>query len=344
MDEGGAGVGSGAPPGEGRAGADPRAFVEVSALAPVGWQELVAEALSAPGCTGVAFGPRSLVAGPPPEGRELVRAFYPAAVAGAALEAELRARLTGLAAAVGEVPEEGAEEQGGGLAGLELELRALPPEDWATTWRKVWRPLRVGRVCVVPPDRAGALRPRDVRLVLEPGAAFGTGRHATTRRALAALQARLGPGERVVDAGCGTGILAVAACLLGAAEATGFDLDANAVAHADELARVNGVADRARFLQVDLERLGAAPHAALAEPADGLLANLYGDLVRAHAGALAALVRPGGWFVITGCLGEVRGAVRAALGEAGLDVEELHSRGRWDAFAGTRRAGSGRPG
>jgi ribosomal protein L11 methyltransferase len=204
--------------------------------------------------------------------------------------------------------------------------------------------MRVGRVCVVPPERAGGLRPTDVRLALEPGAAFGTGRHATTRRGLAALQTRLSPGERVVDAGCGTGILAVAACLLGAADATGFDFDANAVAHADELARTNGVADRARFLQADLERLScgdAGARAGLSAPADGLLATLYGDLVRAHAPALAGLLREGGWFVNTGCLGEVRPAVQAALADAGLQVEELHSRGRWDAFVGTRGARSG---
>ena len=94
-------------------------------------------------------------------------------------------------------------------------LIVLPPEDWAVTWRKVWKPLRVGRLCILTPEWKGPLRPGDVPLCFEPGAAFGTGRHATTRRALVGLQQRLRPGERVLDAGCGSGLLGVAACLLG---------------------------------------------------------------------------------------------------------------------------------
>ena len=307
---------------------DPRAFLEASVLVPAGYGELAAEALFAPGCTGVAFGPRSLVAAPLPAARELVRAFYPgsAEVEGSALRVLLEQRLERLV-----------QSLAGDLGRPALELRALPPEHWAETWRKVWRPHRVARVCVVPPGRGPLPRPDDVRLALEPGAAFGTGRHATTRLALQALQRRLAPGDRVCDAGSGSGILAVAACLLGAAAAEGFDLDPGAVGHARELARDNGVADRARFEVLDLEHLAPEPAGFARGPFDGLVANLYGDLVRAHAPSLAARLRRGGWFVVTGCLAEVRPEVRAALEGAGLEVGSVATRGRWDCLEGIRR-------
>jgi ribosomal protein L11 methyltransferase len=307
-------------------------FLEVSVVAPAAWQELVAEALSRPGCTGVAFGASSLARTPPESGRELVRAYYPEACDGEGLRAELGARLAALEAAAG------ASE----LAGLAPEFRTLPPEDWASSWRKRWRPMRVGRLCLLLPGTQRPAHAGRVALYIEPGAAFGTGRHATTRLALHALGLRLREGERVLDAGSGSGILAVAAARLGAAEAVGFDCDATAVEVARELARQNGLADRVAFGAADL---GALPEELrLPEGCrrplagfDGLLANLYSDLILAHAGELAARLRPGGWFVVTGCRSDRRPALRAALEAAGLSVDRVHARGRWDAFAGRRR-------
>jgi ribosomal protein L11 methyltransferase len=322
-------------------------FLEVSVVAPAAWQELVAEALCLPGCTGVAIGLASLARSPLADESELVRAFYPEARDGTALRAELGARLAGLAQATG------ASE----LAGLAPEFRHLPPEDWAASWRKHWRPLRVGRLCLLlagteralRPGTERALRAGDLALFIEPGAAFGTGRHATTRLALAALQARLRAGERVLDVGSGSGILAVAAARLGAAEAVGLDCDPTAVALARELALQNGLAGRVAFAEADLaalpERLpgfdggegDGRPADRLLGGFDGLLANLYSDLILAHAGELARRLCPGGWFVVTGCRSERRTAIRSALEAAGLLVDSIRTRGRWDAFAGRRR-------
>lgn len=308
-------------------------FLEVSVVAPAVWQELVAEALCLPGCSGVAFGAGSLARAPLAEESELVRAFYPEARDGAALRAELGLRLAGLAQAAG------ASE----LAGLAPEFRHLPPEDWAASWRKHWRPLRVGRLCLLLAGTERALRPGDLALYIEPGAAFGTGRHATTRLALTALHVRLRAGQRVLDLGSGSGILAVAAARLGAAEALGLDCDPTAVALARELALLNGLAGRVAFAAADLaafpERLGEGEGAGwwLLGGFDGLLANLYSDLILAHAGELAARLCPGGWFVVTGCRADRRPAIRSALEAAGLLVDRVRTRGRWDAFAGRRR-------
>ena len=154
----------------------------------------------------------------------------------------------------------------------------------------------------------------------------------------------------MLDLGSGSGILAVAAARLGAAEALGLDCDPTAVALARELALQNGLAGRVAFAEADLaalpERLpggfdggeGAGrPADRLLGGFDGLLANLYSDLILAHAGELARRLRPGGWFVVTGCRADRRPAIRSALEAAGLLVDRVRTRGRWDAFAGRRR-------
>lgn len=296
------------------------AYTEVQVLAPAGWHELVAEALAVERCTGVAFGPRSLASEPAPEGRTWVRAFFEERGDERALRELLARRLAGLAAAAG-APE---------LEGLAAVFRRLPPEDWAETWRKVWRPMRVGRVAVVSRGWPGALRPDDVRLELEPGAAFGTGRHATTRACLRGLQARMRPGASILDAGCGSGILSVAAALLGAGRVVGFDVDPTAVAHSVDLARENRALDRCTFLCGGFERIPGGGF-------DGVLANLYSDLVREHARDLAAALAPGGWAVVSGCRSDARDAVRTALDAAGLELQSLETRGRWDAFVLCKR-------
>lgn len=297
------------------------AWTELSVLVPCGWEELVAEVLGAPPASGAAFGPPSIASAPLPPERELVRAYVSEHEDVPALRARLAERLRELAHATG------AEE----LARLELRFRRLPPEDYAQSWEKVWRAFRVGRLCVHRPAHPCALRAGERELLLEPGSVFGTGRHATTRMCLAALQERVRAGERVLDAGCGTGILAVASALFGAGRVLGFDLDPQAAPSARALAHDNGVAHRCEFRRGDFGVL--APH----ERFDGLLANLYSDLLQSHAPQLAAALEPGGWFAISGCAAENGAPTRAALARAGLEIEDERQRGRWLCCRGTRR-------
>jgi ribosomal protein L11 methyltransferase len=300
----------------------PPAWIEVSVVAPLGWCELVAEALALGPCTSVAFGATSLGSETAPEGWEHVRTFVPEV----ADTTELRARLTAALAALAE--RTGAEE----LAGLAPRFQRLPPEDYANSWRKSWRPFRVGDLAVVSPDWRGTLRARDRVLRLEPGGAFGTGRHPTTRACLRFLQGWPLADARVLDAGTGSGVLAVAALLWGAREAFGFDVDPHAVPYAEALALDNGVAARCRFAAAGMECLARER-----EPFDALFANLYADLILAHAGLLARALRPGARFAVSGCVRARRAEVEAALEAAGLEVRARAERGRWDAFAGRRR-------
>jgi ribosomal protein L11 methyltransferase len=295
-------------------------WTEIRVLVPQGWEELVAETLNLGPCSSVAFGRPTLASEPAPEGFEYVRTFVASASDTPALREQVRNSLDELATRA-EIAE---------LAGLALEFRVLPPEDYARSWMKVWKPFRVGRLAVVAPWKESVLRPSDLRLELEPGGAFGSGRHATTRTCMRVLQERLEPGTRLVDAGSGSGILTVSAALLGAREAIGFDIDPNAQPWAEQLARKNGATDRARFLTAGFECLPELGRF------DALVANIYSDVVIEHAATLREAIRPGGWFAFSGCPLQHAAATRAAIEQCGLQLEEVRVRGRWHTFAGIR--------
>ena len=298
---------------------DPIQWTEVRVLVPVGWQELVAERLCSGPCTSAAFGRPNLGTDPAPDGFDFVRTFLADRDDTPAAREALRANVAALADETG-MPE---------LSGLELAFKALPPEDWATSWRKSWKPFRVGRLAVIPDWSPLRPRPGDVRLTLEPGGAFGSGRHVTTRTCLLELQERLRGGERVLDAGSGSGILSVAAVLLGAESALGFDIDAHAATYASSLARDNDVLERTEFRTGGFEVLGAQDR-----DFDVVLGNIYSDVLQAHARDLAARLAPTGWFAFSGCPAHHREATREAIVAAGLDVERVVQKGRWVTFAG----------
>ncbi len=290
-------------------------------LAPAGWAELVAEALCVEPCTTIAFGRSSLAAEPAPEGFDLVRTCYLARHDSPALRAEIVSRITALAG-LADAPE---------LAELRVQFRDLPAEDYASSWKKTWKPFRVGRLCVVRPDGVQRLRADDVRLVLEPGGAFGTGRHATTRMCLALVQQHVRTGARIVDAGSGSGILSVAAVVFGARAALGFDVDPNALVYARELAAMNGVQDRCEFVTAGFEAL--ANHKS---EFDAAIANIYSDVIQEHASTLCRALAPGGWFAFSGCPVQHVEKTSAAIRAAGLAIDDVLVRGRWHTYFGRK--------
>lgn len=300
---------------------EPVRWVEARVLAPEGWLEVVAEALATDGSAGAAFGRPSLAAEPASEGREYVRVFLPERADGPSVRRGLEERVARLGEATGAAE----------LAGLSIEFRELPPEDYAISWRKGWKPFRVGRICVVSPGTDGLPRARDLALRLEPGGAFGTGRHVTTRDCLRELQVRVRAGESVLDAGSGSGILAVAAVLLGARRALGFDVDPDAKPYADQLARENGMEDRCTFLAAGFDGLDRQE-----SPFDGLVTNIYADVIAAEIGRLARALRPGGWFVFSGCTESRSGGLLETISESPLRIERERISGRWRTYSGTR--------
>lgn len=221
----------------------------------------------------------------------------------------------------------------------ELSVSAVHEEDWAAAWKAHFPVLRVGRRMVIRPTwRRHRSRPGDVVLALDPGMAFGTGLHPTTRLCLAGIE-RWGDegivaGARAIDVGCGSGILAIAAGLLGAASVLGVDTDPIAVEATLANARRNRLARRIGA------RTGSLP---VAEgPFDLVLANLIASLLVDLAGELAAALRPGGRLLASGIFIDREPEVVAAFRAIGLVVRERTTEGDWVALDVERPAGDRR--
>jgi ribosomal protein L11 methyltransferase len=206
-------------------------------------------------------------------------------------------------------------------------------------WRAHARPVRVGPLVVRPPWVPGPARaPGDgaVEIVIDPGRAFGSGAHPSTRLALAALADLVRGGEQVLDVGCGSGVLAVAALRLGAAGAVGLDTDPRAVAASRANAARNGVADRFAVAAGDA---GAGPAPVGRASCDVVVANMLLPELVAAVRTVAAAVRPAGAVVLSGVLDEQVDAVSAASAAGGLRVDGRPRREEgWSALV-LRRGG-----
>lgn len=202
-----------------------------------------------------------------------------------------------------------------GMSELRQTERFVAEEDWANAWREHFHPVRIGRRLVVAPTWE-PFQPRLGELVLrlDPGMAFGTGTHPSTVLCLRALEDGVAAGASVLDVGTGSGILAVAAALLGAASVTALDIDPLAVRVARQNATANGVADRVHVHYAELRDLLASG----LPPMDFCTANLTADVLVGLAADLAAALRPEGRLVASGLVGGGVPEVQAALRQAGL--------------------------
>jgi ribosomal protein L11 methyltransferase len=212
----------------------------------------------------------------------------------------------------------------------EIRLRTVQDQDWESAWKAYFKPLRVGRRFVVKPSwEAYAPRPDDLVLELDPGMAFGTGAHPTTQLCLEALEEAVQPGERVLDFGTGSGILAVAAARLGAT-VVGVDNDPVAASAADLNVTANHLRDRVRILGGDLSALPAE------DRFDGIVANILAGVILDYAGDLAARCRPGGWLIASGIVDHRAESVAQGLRERGFRDLETRRRGEWVALLARR--------
>jgi ribosomal protein L11 methyltransferase len=196
-------------------------------------------------------------------------------------------------------------------------------EDWAETWKRGLRPRRVGQRLVVGPSWVPAMGERhDVVIVVDPGMAFGTVEHATTRGALRLLEQSVRPRDVVLDAGTGTGLLAIAAARLGAAHVLAVDNQREAVDAAEENVRRNGVAERIDIREATIT--GVSLPGLLPDGADLVVANILSSVLVPLLPALRATLRMGGGLILAGILVEEAQAVTTAASAVGLrlDLEE----------------------
>jgi ribosomal protein L11 methyltransferase len=217
----------------------------------------------------------------------------------------------------------------------ETQRRLLEPVDWSTRWRDGLGPRRFGRLTVVPSWAPEAAYPDQHTVVLDPESAFGSGEHGSTRAALTLLEQLLQPGQRVLDLGSGSGILAIAAVKLGAARAIGIETDPEAIEVSIRNADRNGVAGGVEFLEGD-----AGVLAPLAGPADLILSNILRTANTALLPSITHALQPGGLAIFSGMehaeASEFHQALRAV--NFGVIRESLDD-GWWGVAARAGKAG-----
>ncbi len=215
-----------------------------------------------------------------------------------------------------------------GLPATSIHAEQVADRVWEREWLRDFRPMRFGRRLWVCPAGQRPLEATEVVLELDPGLAFGTGTHATTALCLEWLEGRIQGGETLLDYGCGSGILALAALKLGAAVATAFDIDPQALTATRENAAKNGLGSRITV---------AADAAAIRGRFDLVAANILAGPLVELAPALAARCVPGGFLVLAGMLESQAAEVAQAYGPW-FDIETAARREGWIALAGCRRA------
>ena len=200
------------------------------------------------------------------------------------------------------------------------------------------------RIYIVPDWMRGQPVPEGrTPLYLNPGLTFGTGAHPTTQLCLELLEEVLQPGDKVLDLGCGSGILAIAALSLGASRAVGVDIDPKAADVAFENAALNGIGP-GRLSVYAGDVLTDKKLAARLGPGENqvVLANIVADVIIPLSGAAGALMAPGGVFLTSGIIDGRLDEVRAALERSGFTVTRHLERGGWHAFRAERRTGGAR--
>lgn len=200
-------------------------------------------------------------------------------------------------------------------------------EDWAEAWKAHYHPVRIGQRLLIRPAWIERLevQPRDVIITLDPGMAFGTGTHPTTQLCLEAVERLMEPGLDVLDLGCGSGILAIAAAKFYAGKVVAVDIDEIAVQVTQENAAVNGVADVIHAYTGSLETLITS-----ARRFDFLLVNILArTIISMCSQHLGDLVRPGGLALFSGIIADQAEEVEAALRQTGLEPYARQQQGDW---------------
>jgi ribosomal protein L11 methyltransferase len=206
----------------------------------------------------------------------------------------------------------------------EVESRNLVEENWEETWKKFFKPRRVGRRFVVRPTwEEFDFGPDDLEIVLDPGQAFGTGDHPTTRMCLELLEEFLKPGDRVADIGCGSGILAVGTCKLGASRVVAVDIEPLSV----EVAKENAVLNNVRFEAIAGMGVQALPTDS--REYEVVVSNIISATLIAIAREVKPIVKVGGHWIVSGIIEQNWLDVKEAAERAGFQLVKFLQEDDW---------------
>ncbi len=212
-----------------------------------------------------------------------------------------------------------------------MTINHVANQDWNAQWSRLVEPIRIGQVVIRPSWKQIALNPGEIELIIDPKQAFGTGHHATTQLLIEWLQQIVKPGDRVLDVGTGSGVLAMVALRLGAAAAVGVDFDAVAIDCAREYAQVNGFDGRLTLAVGPAQ--AQQPHDTF-EPTL-VLANLDRQTLLAAAESLCAYASGGARLLLSGLLVEQRAEIESAYAARGVYVKAFRERDGWLALEAT---------
>lgn len=224
---------------------------------------------------------------------------------------------------------------------LRVEKRIVDDGDWKDKWKEFFKPSRItDRITVKPTWEEYEPEPCETVIEIDPGMAFGTGTHETTSSCIMLMEKYLASenagvkdplsGFTVLDVGCGSGILAIAAAFLGCGSVTGVDLDPDAVEAARENVKINHVEDKVRILEGDLAE-------GIDIKADMVAANLTVNLIERLLSDIKRHIKDGGIFIASGILSEQETRAKDAMKAQGLEVLETASKGDWCTIAAVKR-------
>jgi len=216
---------------------------------------------------------------------------------------------------------------------LYAEAVTVDDEDWKDKWKENFKPSKITKRIVVKPTWEEYIAgDGEIVLQIDPGMAFGTGTHETTSLCLRLMEKYLSDfpeNKKVLDIGCGSGILSIAAALLGAGEGMAVEIDKDAVSVAAENVKLNGVLNNVSVVQGDLTK-------GIDFKADIIVANLMADLVMVLAESAANHMEDGGIFISSGILTEKKETVSEAIRNAGFEILEIEEDGEWCAIVARR--------